>query len=274
MDGWIKLHRKILNSKVWRGADADGKVILLNLLLRACHVKTNWTLPGDKVAVLKPGELFISYRNFAVSCGVTVKKLRNEMERLKTLEFITVTCKKEGTVARINNWQVYQQQNEGTPLGTPLGTPQNAEPERADGDKSATPGTQKGTQKGTHNKNYMLLKNKLNKTDFNKNLLTDIAGNEDYRLALQRFREAFPADSDKLDGILDVLCLYAGHTEPKWILKAVNELAASNKNKKVHNPCGYLLGILNNWLNDGLPNDRLGAQNTLEDFYREAGVIE
>lgn len=71
-----------------------------------------------------------------------------------------------------------------------------------------------------------------------------------------------------------MLCLYAWHTEPKWILKAVNELTAGNKNKKVHNPCGYLLGILNNWLNDGLPNDRLGAQNTLEDFYREAGVIE
>ena len=29
MDGWIKLHRKILSSRVWRGADADGKVILL-----------------------------------------------------------------------------------------------------------------------------------------------------------------------------------------------------------------------------------------------------
>ena len=95
MDGWIKLHRKILQSQVWRGADADGKVILLTLLLRACHVTTNWTLPGDKVAVLKPGELFISYRNFAVSCGVTVKKLRNEIERLKALDFLTVTCKRK-----------------------------------------------------------------------------------------------------------------------------------------------------------------------------------
>ena len=273
MDGWIKLHRKILSSKVWRGADADGKVILLNLLLRACHVKTSWALPGDKVAVLKPGELFISYRNFAVSCGVTVKKLRNEMERLKSLEFITVTCKKEGTVARINNWQVYQQQDEGTPLGTPLGTPQNAEPERADTDKSAAPGTPLGTQKGTHNKNYILLKNKLNKTG--SSLLAEIKASTEFNAAIAEYKKAFPANSNGLKAeYLDVLAAYAAQTKPDWLVKAVKELKAINKMRKVRYPASYLFGILINWLNDGLPNDRLGAQNTLEDFYREAGVIE
>ena len=246
MDGWIKLHRKILSSKVWRGADADGKVILLNLLLRACHVKTSWILPGDKVAVLKPGELFISYRNFAVSCGVTVKKLRNEMERLKSLEFITVTCKKEGTVARINNWQVYQQQDEGTPLGT---------------------------QKGTHNKNYILLKNKLNKTG--SSLLAEIKASTEFNAAIAEYKKAFPANSNGLKAeYLDVLAAYAAQTKPDWLVKAVKELKAINKMRKVRYPASYLFGILINWLNDGLPNDRLGAQNTLEDFYREAGVIE
>ena len=280
MDGWIKLHRKILSSKVWRGADADGKVILLTLLLRACHTLTGWNLPGGKTAVLKPGELLISNRGFAESCGVKVGKIRFELKRLEKLGFIKLIKKAEGTVVTICNWGVYQTNDTAynTLCSTACDTPKNAGTELADGQKMEPKNTACDTPYSTvynpHNKNYILLKNKLNKTDFNKNLLTDIAGNEDYRLALQRFRETFPTDSDKLDGILDVLCLYAGHTEPKWILKAVNELIAGNKSKKVHNPCGYLLGILNNWLNDGLPNDRLGAEKTLEDFYREAGVIE
>lgn len=271
MDGWIKLHRKILSSRVWRGADADGKVILLTLLLRACHVKTNWTLPGDKVAVLKPGELFISYRNFAVSCGVTVKKLRNEIDRLKSLGFLSVVCKKEGTVARINNWQVYQ--DEGTQKGTPLGTPQTPEPEPPKGDNFDAPGTPLGTQKGTHNKNYILLKNKLNKTD--SKLLAEVKASAEFSAAVGEFKKAFPANRDKLKTeYLDVLAAYAVQTKLDWLLKAVKELQAIDKIRKVRYPVSYLFGILVNWFNDGLPNDRLGAQKTLEDFYREAGVIE
>ena len=271
MDGWIKLHRKILGSRVWRGADADGKVILLTLLLRACHVKTNWTLPGDKVAVLKPGELFISYRNFAVSCGVTVKKLRNEIDRLKGLGFLTVVCKKEGTVARINNWQVYQ--SEGTQKGTPLGTPENPEPERAEGEKTDAPGTPLGTQKGTHNKNYIVLRNKLNKT--NSTLLAEVKASAEFNAAMAEYAKAFTADRDKLNAeYVDVLAAYAVQTKPDWVLKAVKELAAKDKMRKVRYPRSYLFGILLNWLQDGLPNDRLGAQQTLEDFYREAGVMD
>lgn len=270
MDGWIKLHRKILSSMVWRGADADGKVILLTLLLRACHVTTTWTLPGDKVAVLKPGELFISYRNFAVSCGVTVKKLRNEIDRLKSLDFLSVTCKKEGTIARINNWQVYQ--CEGTPKGTPLGTPQNSELAGADADNSAAPGTPLGTPKGTHNKNYILLKNKLNKT--NRALLAQVKASPEFNAAISDYAKAFSANSNDLKAEhIDVLAAYAVQTKPEWLAKAVKELKAIDKIRKVRYPASYLFGILNNWLKDGLPNDRLGAQKTLEDFYREAGVI-
>lgn len=271
MDGWIKLHRKILQSQVWRGADADGKVILLTLLLRACHTETTWTLPGDKVAVLKPGELFISYRNFAVSCGVTVKKLRNEIERLKALDFLTVTCKKEGTIARINNWQVYQ--CEGTQKGTLLGTPRKPDTEPPDGHNFDAPGTPLGTRKGTHNKNYILLKNKLNKTD--SKLLAEVKESADFKAAIAEYASVFKADKDDLTAEqIDVMAAYAVQTKTEWVAKAVKELIAADKLRKVRVPAGYLFGIMVNWMDDGLPNDKLGAQKTLEDFYREMGVIE
>lgn len=271
MDGWIKLHRKLLKSKTWREADADGKVILLTLLLRACHTVTEWKLPGKKVAVLKPGELFISYRNFAVSCGVTVKKLRNEIDRLKDLGFLAVTCKKQGTVASICNWNIYQ--DEGTPKGTRKGTHQKPDVVPPDEHNFAAPGTPKGTPKGTHNKNYILLKNKLNKTDYV--LLTEVKESADFKAAIAEYASVFKADKDNLTvEQIDVMAAYAVQTKTEWVAKAVKELIAADKLRKVRVPAGYLFGIMVNWMDDGLPNDKLGAQKTLEDFYREMGVIE
>ena len=74
MSGWIKLHRKLLKSRAWCGADAEGKVILITLLLTACHSVTHWQITTDKNAVLNPGELFISYRRFAKSLWRYLKK--------------------------------------------------------------------------------------------------------------------------------------------------------------------------------------------------------
>lgn len=130
-----------------------------------------------------------------------------------------------------------------------------------------------GTRKGTHNKNYILLKNKLNKTD--TKLLAEVKASAEFNAAVGEFAKAFPANRDNLKAeCLDVLAAYAAQTKPDWLLKAVKELQAIDKIRKVRYPASYLFGILVNWLNDGLPNDRLGAQKTLEDFYREAGVIE
>ena len=50
MSGWIKLHRKLLKSRAWCGADAEGKVILITLLLTACHSVTHWQVTTDKNA--------------------------------------------------------------------------------------------------------------------------------------------------------------------------------------------------------------------------------
>ena len=120
MSGWIKLHRKLLKSRAWCGADAEGKVILITLLLTACHSVTHWQVTTDKNAVLNPGELFISYRRFAKSCGVSLKKLTSEFNRLAVVGFLECRSKREGTIVRIKNWECYQLAD--TPLDTPLDT--------------------------------------------------------------------------------------------------------------------------------------------------------
>lgn len=150
MSGWIKLHRKLLKSRAWCGADAEGKVILITLLLTACHSVTHWQITTDKNAVLNPGELFISYRRFAKSCGVSLKKLTSEFNRLAVVGFLECRSKREGTIVNIKNWECYQLADTplDTLLGTDLDTPADADTARAFAEHIKAVETPKGTVSG------------------------------------------------------------------------------------------------------------------------------
>ena len=103
MSGWIKLHRKLLKSRAWCGADAEGKVILISLLFSSFYIVSHWEITTDKNAVLNPGELFISYRRFAKSFGVSLKKLTSEFNRLAVVGFLECRSKREDTIVNIKN---------------------------------------------------------------------------------------------------------------------------------------------------------------------------
>lgn len=278
MSGWIKLHRKLLKSRAWCGADAESKVILITLLLTACHSVTQWQITTDKNAVLNPGELFISYRRFAKSCGVSLKKLTSEFNRLAVVGFLECKSKREGTIVRIKNWGCYQLAD--TPLdtlsGTALDTPADTDTVSAFAENIKAVETPKGTVSGTHlathNKNYILLKNKLNNTDTNKKLRS-AAAEPDFTAALQEYKDAFSGQKHGLtDDEMRMLQAFAVTAKPVWVLRAVRELKAANKGKVIRNPKNYLFGILGNWLTDGLPNDNKAAQQSLDDFYRQEGI--
>ena len=259
MSGWIKLHRKLLKSRAWCGADAEGKVILITLLLTACHSVTHWQITTDKNAVLNPGELFISYRRFAKSCGVSLKKLTSEFNRLAVVGFLECRSKREGTIVRIKNWECYQLAD--TPLDTLLGTDfetlANADTARASSENIATMETPKGTASGTPLATHM----------------RSVASEPEFVSALQEYNAAFTSAKHRLDGDeIQMLQAFAVSAKAVWVLQAVRELKAANRGKVIRNPKNYLFGILGNWLTDGLPNDNKAAQQSLDDFYRQEGI--
>lgn len=279
MTGWIKLHRKLLKSRAWNSADAEGKVILITLLLRACHNVTKWQINTEKTAVLNPGELFISYRKFAKACGVSLKKLTVEFNRLTAVGFISTKSKKEGTIVRINNWEFYQLPD--TPLDTqketPLATPETLDTACDYTANQSSTETQKGTAEGTpletHNKNIDILINKLNNTDKNKKLLSEVAVHPDMISAIAEYNAAFSLPKDRLDNeTVYGLHTFAVTASPCWVLQAVRELKAANKEKVIRSPKNYLLGIITNWLEDGFPNDNKASADSLEEFYRQEGI--
>ena len=280
MDGWIKLHRKLLSSRVWNTADAEGKVILITLLLRASHAATQWRITASKTASLNPGQLFITYRTFAAKCGVSTKKITTELQRLESLGFISTKKGREGTIITVCNWAYYQQAEThlDTAPETPMETPAKPVP-ASDSPLNTAPveipmETQKGTGLETHNKIYILIKNKYNKTDLNNKLLDQAELHPEYRQALAKYAAMFPDKGNELR-IEDVYTLkvIAALLGANWIYRAVYELKAANTEKFIKNPRKYLLGILQNWLLNGMPNDSKGKEQELQDFYREEGII-
>ena len=179
---------------------------------------------------------------------------------------------------RIKNWECYQLADTplDTLLGTDLETLANADTARASSENIAAGETPKGTASGTHlathNKNYILLKNKLNNTDTNKKLHS-AASEPEFVSALQEYDAAFTSAKHRLDGDeIQMLQAFAVSTKAVWVLQAVRELKAANRGKVIRNPKNYLFGILGNWLTDGLPNDNKAAQQSLDDFYRQEGI--
>lgn len=262
----------MLKSRAWYEADAEGKVILITLLLRACHAPTLWPTIRGKTVPLLPGELWISYRHFAKACGVTLKKVRSEIQRLTAAGFLICTARREGTVAHIVNWNAYQA-GEGTLKGTPMGTPpEEAFPLDICG-SSASPkapkGTPKGTLKGTLNKNVISSINNIN----NNLQLPEAEPQSAFQLALQEYAQDFPLKDTALDAeILKALHSIAASSGTVWILKAVRELKAVSAEKHVRSPQRYLLGIIANWQRDGIIDTRRADQKELLDFYEQEGA--
>ena len=279
MDGWIKLHRKLLTSKVWHCVDAEGKVILITILLRASHAVTRWQITASKTAVLNPGELFITYRTFAVKCGVSTKKLGTVLQQLAGLNFLTMRKNKDGTIISICNWYSYQTPE--TPLETPLET-QVETPET----QGAVCGlgtntdfvetqieTPLETPLETHNKIYILIKNKYNKIELNNSMLADVERNIEFRRGIKLFQDSFPDKELKPEERYN-LQVVAAMLGSEWVLRSAYELKAVSREKQIKNPSRYWIGILQNWLINGMPNDSKGKNQELSDFYQEVGVWE
>ena len=91
--------------------------------------------------------------------------------------------------------------------------------------------------------------------------------------AVSEYNAAFPGLKDRFSSdTMYELQTFAVTASPRWLLQAVRELKAANKEKAIRNPQNYLLGIITNWLEDGFPNDNKAEAVTLEEFYRQEGI--
>lgn len=121
-EGWIKLHRKMLDNQTLQ--DPLTRFVFIEVLLRATHRGYLIERKNHKL-FLMPGELLISVRSFSEALGIGRQQLRRILDRLEHGDGQpTLTAKSNplGTLVTVCNWASYQN------LSTEANPPQTENP--------------------------------------------------------------------------------------------------------------------------------------------------
>ena len=105
MDGWIKLHRKILNWE-WYD-DINTKVLFLHLLLTANHKEQKW-----KGKTIMRGQRITSLQHLADEIQLSVQQTRTALGKLKSTNEITIKSTSKYTLITIEKYSDYQDYEE------------------------------------------------------------------------------------------------------------------------------------------------------------------
>lgn len=102
MEGWIKLHRKMLE---WEGFKKSEMVhIFIYLLLSANKKDGNWN--GIQV---KNGEFITGLLSINKATGVSIQTIRTCLKRLENQHIINKQSNKQYTLITICNYESYQE---------------------------------------------------------------------------------------------------------------------------------------------------------------------
>lgn len=109
MAGWIKVHRKILQSDFYRNLTGRQRDVIITLLLMADHEPREWQYKGQTYRT-EPGQVFTSFEKIREKCGkdCTRETVRATILNAENNHFITRISHKTHTVITIENWGLYQ----------------------------------------------------------------------------------------------------------------------------------------------------------------------
>jgi len=138
-EGWIKLHRKIRNSQMYRNLNSKQRDVLIQILLLANHEENEWVW-GNDIFKCKTGQFVTSLQSLTNRCAkdVKVQSVRTSLLILEKWSFLTNKSTKTGRLITICKWEAYQ--NEDKPI--------NKEP-----NKEPTKSQQRANKELTTNKN-------------------------------------------------------------------------------------------------------------------------
>ena len=107
--GWVKLHRKILEDELWIDCNPEQKVIMMTLLMLANHDDKSWIWQGKKFSI-KAGQLITSIESIRKISGknISSKNVRSSLAKFEKYGFLANESAKTGRLITIANWAKYQ----------------------------------------------------------------------------------------------------------------------------------------------------------------------
>jgi len=147
-DGWIKLHRKLLDDAMMKKSQYLHLWIVL--LLEATHKKVEFICNGKK-KTLRPGQLLTSRKRLCMLTGIEQRTIERILDYFENEQQIAQQTTNKFRILTINNWQNYQtaaQQTHSSRTSTAqqLHTYNN--------DKNEKKGKNERTNSSIHEENY------------------------------------------------------------------------------------------------------------------------
>ena len=112
MEGWIKLHRKMLENPIVC-KDADYLAVWVYLLLKASHGICPVMFKGEKI-MLQPGQLITGRLKIATDLSVNERKVKRILNAFKTDQQIDQQASNKNSLITILNWESYQKIDQHT----------------------------------------------------------------------------------------------------------------------------------------------------------------
>lgn len=106
MEGWIKLHRKLLENPIVC-KDADHLAVWTYLLLKATHRERDSIFKGKRIT-LKPGQLIAGRKSIASFLKINEIKVQRILKLLENEHQIEQQTSNRNRLITILNWDLYQ----------------------------------------------------------------------------------------------------------------------------------------------------------------------
>ena len=104
MEGWVRIHRKMLS---WQWYDdMPTKCLFLHLLLISNYTQSEW-----HGITVERGQIVTSYKNLATQTGLSVQQTRLALDKLQRTKEITIKTTNKFSIITICNYDSYQDEN-------------------------------------------------------------------------------------------------------------------------------------------------------------------
>lgn len=107
MEGWIKIHRQILDNPIIC-KDSDYLSVWIYLLLNATHKEIPALFKGEKI-LLQPGQLITGRKSMSEKLKISESKIYRVINEYKSEQQIEQQTSNKNSLITILNWDKYQQ---------------------------------------------------------------------------------------------------------------------------------------------------------------------
>lgn len=105
MEGWIKLHRKLIKSEVFENEKLLK--VFVWCMIKATRYSKEIVVGANKINLL-PGQFVTGRRKAAMELGMKDSTANNYLKRLEAMQMIRLNCNNRFTVVTIENYSFYQ----------------------------------------------------------------------------------------------------------------------------------------------------------------------